>query len=103
MAKMRIIATFLAVVLLLAPVAQAGTGACAQIKEQGELRVGIKTDSPPFGFVDHRGENEGFSIFPGHRQVTGCNDKDNPDTGDAFRHPKSRDAGRNSVSVNEAT
>lgn len=32
------------------------------IKEKGKLVIGVKVDYPPFGFLDEKGENDGFEI-----------------------------------------
>jgi polar amino acid transport system substrate-binding protein len=34
----------------------------ANIKERGRLNIGIKCDSPPFGYIDVRGKNAGFDV-----------------------------------------
>lgn len=33
-----------------------------KVKERGTLIVGVKTESPPFGFLDDKGEHQGFEI-----------------------------------------
>ena len=33
-----------------------------QIKARGQLRVGVRTASPPFGFIGEHGENTGFDV-----------------------------------------
>jgi polar amino acid transport system substrate-binding protein len=32
------------------------------VKERGVLIAGVKTDTPPFGFIDEKGQNAGFEI-----------------------------------------
>ena len=34
----------------------------ANIKERGRFNIGIKCDSPPFGYIDIRGRNAGFDV-----------------------------------------
>lgn len=34
----------------------------AQVRQRGRWIIGVKCDSPPFGYVDIRGENAGFDI-----------------------------------------
>jgi polar amino acid transport system substrate-binding protein len=34
----------------------------AQVRQRGHWIIGVKCDSPPFGYVDIRGENAGFDI-----------------------------------------
>ncbi len=34
----------------------------ANIKERGRFNIGIKCDSPPFGYIDVRGRNAGFEL-----------------------------------------
>ena len=34
----------------------------SDIKERGRLNIGIKCDSPPFGYIDVRGRNVGFDV-----------------------------------------
>jgi polar amino acid transport system substrate-binding protein len=34
----------------------------ANIKERGRFNIGIKCDSPPFGYIDVRGRNAGFEV-----------------------------------------
>ena len=34
----------------------------ANIKQRGRLNIGIKCDSPPFGYIDVRGRNAGFEV-----------------------------------------
>jgi polar amino acid transport system substrate-binding protein len=37
-------------------------GTLQDVKERGKLIAGVKTDFPPFGFVDKKGVNKGFDI-----------------------------------------
>lgn len=41
---------------------KAGTGTLDQIKERGKLIIGVKTDFPPFGYVNEKGETTGFEV-----------------------------------------
>ena len=34
----------------------------SDIKERGRFNIGIKCDSPPFGYIDVRGRNAGFDV-----------------------------------------
>ena len=34
-----------------------------QIKQKGMLVVGVFSDKPPFGFVNEKGENDGFDVY----------------------------------------
>ena len=34
----------------------------AQVKQRGRWIIGVKCDSPPFGYIDIRGENAGFDV-----------------------------------------
>ncbi len=34
----------------------------SNIKERGRFNIGIKCDSPPFGYIDVRGRNAGFDV-----------------------------------------
>jgi ABC-type amino acid transport substrate-binding protein len=36
------------------------------VKKRGKLIAGVKTDFPPFGYVDAQGKNLGFDIELGH-------------------------------------
>jgi len=58
---------FLVLILFLgfACLSSSGEGAAGtlqDIKERGRLIVGVKTDFPPFGFLDKKGVNKGFDI-----------------------------------------
>lgn len=33
------------------------------IKEAGVIKIGVFSDKPPFGFVDEKGENQGYDIY----------------------------------------
>lgn len=33
------------------------------IKEAGVVRIGVFSDKPPFGFVDEKGENQGYDVY----------------------------------------
>lgn len=34
-----------------------------KIKAEGKVRIGVFSDKPPFGFVDEKGENQGYDIY----------------------------------------
>ncbi len=40
----------------------AATGEIAKIKERGKIIIGVFTDKPPFGYMNEKGENDGFDI-----------------------------------------
>lgn len=42
--------------------AAAATSMIDQVKQRGVLIAGVKTDTPPFGFIDENGKNAGFEI-----------------------------------------
>jgi polar amino acid transport system substrate-binding protein len=42
--------------------AAAPTSMIDQVKQRGVLIAGVKTDAPPFGFIDENGKNAGFEI-----------------------------------------
>jgi ABC-type amino acid transport substrate-binding protein len=52
----------LAGVLLLALGGQAFAATLDEVKRRGKLVVGIKTDYPPFGYLDQSGKNIGFEV-----------------------------------------
>ena len=33
-----------------------------EIKAKGEVRIGVFSDKPPFGYVDSKGESQGFDV-----------------------------------------
>ena len=35
----------------------------AKIKQKGVITVGVFSDKPPFGFVNDKGENDGFDVY----------------------------------------
>ena len=41
---------------------EATAGTLQDIKARGKLLAGVKTDFPPFGFVDEKGVNKGFDV-----------------------------------------
>lgn len=55
-----------AALIACAMVAQAAAGTLDEIKQRGELVVGVKTDFPPFGSVDSSGKNLGFDVDLAH-------------------------------------
>ena len=55
-----LLAVFGMVSLLFLAVGNAGT--LQDIKARGKLIAGVKTDFPPFGFVDEKGVNKGFDV-----------------------------------------
>ena len=63
----RIGCMLLAGVLALALVSQAVAGsALDEVKRRGKLIAGVKTDFPPFGYVDSAGKNLGFDVDVAH-------------------------------------
>ena len=52
--------------MLLAVTATASAGTLDDVKARGELIVGVKTDYPPFGYVDASGKNIGFDVDLAH-------------------------------------
>ena len=42
-----------------------------QIKQKGMLVVGVFSDKPPFGFVNEKGENDGFDVYIA-RELANC-------------------------------
>jgi polar amino acid transport system substrate-binding protein len=50
------------VLLYLFPFGEGVAGTLQDVKARGTLIVGVKTDFPPFGFVDKKGVNKGFDI-----------------------------------------
>ncbi|MDU5111281.1 MAG: cysteine ABC transporter substrate-binding protein [Clostridium sp.] len=34
-----------------------------KIKNEGKVRIGVFSDKPPFGFVDEKGENQGYDVY----------------------------------------
>ncbi|HEV8676605.1 MAG TPA: transporter substrate-binding domain-containing protein [Methylomirabilota bacterium] len=47
-------------------VAGAAAGTLDDVKKRGKLVAGVKTDFPPFGYVDAQGKNLGFDVELGH-------------------------------------
>lgn len=43
------------------------TGSIDKIKENGKIKIGVFNDKPPFGFVNEKGENDGFDVYLGKR------------------------------------
>src|ERR1700756_3305618 len=60
------ILTLLAALLAIAAVADA-QGTLETVKKRGKLIAGVKTDFPPFGYVDAGGKNLGFDVDVAHR------------------------------------
>jgi len=52
--------TLLLVAVLMALAGQAGAGGLDDARGRGKLLVGVKTDFPPFGYVDRAGAVQGF-------------------------------------------
>ena len=50
------------VLLCLFPFGDGVAGTLQDVKARGKLIVGVKTDFPPFGFLDKKGGNKGFDI-----------------------------------------
>ncbi|HEV8306312.1 MAG TPA: transporter substrate-binding domain-containing protein [Methylomirabilota bacterium] len=61
-----IVAGVSAVSLLLGLAAGAAAGTLDDVKKRGKLVAGVKTDFPPFGYVDAQGKNLGFDTELGH-------------------------------------
>ena len=38
------------------------SGTLAKIKEKGVITIGVFSDKPPFGFINDKGENDGFDV-----------------------------------------
>ena len=34
-----------------------------KIKESGKVKIGVFSDKPPFGYVDEKGENQGYDVY----------------------------------------
>ena len=34
-----------------------------KIKDSGKVRIGVFSDKPPFGYVDEKGENQGYDVY----------------------------------------
>ncbi|BCZ17181.1 Glutamine ABC transporter, periplasmic glutamine-binding protein GlnH [Helicobacter sp. NHP19-003] len=47
--------------------AQAEEGTLASIKERGVLKVGVFSDKPPFGYMDGKGQFQGFDVYIARR------------------------------------
>jgi len=52
--------------LALALAGQAMAGTLDEVKKRGKLIAGVKTDFPPFGYVDSSGKNLGFDVDVAH-------------------------------------
>jgi polar amino acid transport system substrate-binding protein len=50
------------VLLCLFPFGDGVAGTLQDVKARGKLIVGVKTDFPPFGFLDKKRNNKGFDI-----------------------------------------
>jgi polar amino acid transport system substrate-binding protein len=57
----RVLILFLGLTSLFSP-GDGVAGTLQDIKARGKLIVGVKTDFPPFGFLDKKGVNKGFDI-----------------------------------------
>jgi len=49
-------------ILIVISSAQGTAGTLQDVKARGKLVAGVKTDFPPFGFVDEKGVNKGFDV-----------------------------------------
>ncbi len=49
--------------------AKADEGSLASIKERGVLRVGVFSDKPPFGYMDAKGQFQGFDVYIARRMA----------------------------------
>ncbi|CRI32162.1 Lysine-arginine-ornithine-binding periplasmic protein precursor (TC 3.A.1.3.1) [Helicobacter ailurogastricus] len=47
--------------------AKADEGSLASIKERGVLKVGVFSDKPPFGYMDSKGQFQGFDVYIARR------------------------------------
>src|SRR5574341_973725 len=52
--------------LTLALASQVTAGTLEEVKKRGKLIAGVKTDFPPFGYVDSGGKNLGFDVDVAH-------------------------------------
>lgn len=52
--------------LVLGLAGQAAAGTLDEVKKRGKLIAGVKTDFPPFGYVDSAGKNLGFDVDVAH-------------------------------------
>lgn len=41
---------------------QTATSSIEQIKKNGVVRIGVFSDKPPFGYLDEKGQNQGFDV-----------------------------------------
>ncbi|MDR3302159.1 MAG: transporter substrate-binding domain-containing protein [Spirochaetaceae bacterium] len=46
---------------------QDASGSLEKIKKAGKIRIGIFSDTPPFGFVDAKGIYQGYDVYFAHR------------------------------------
>lgn len=49
-----------------------------RIKAEGKIRIGVFSDKPPFGYVDEKGENQGYDVYLAKRiakDLIGSEDK----------------------------
>ncbi len=59
--------SLLAALLVLALAGQAAAGSTLEaVKQRGKLIAGVKTDFPPFGYVDSSGKNLGYDVDVAH-------------------------------------
>ncbi|WP_104741564.1 cysteine ABC transporter substrate-binding protein [Helicobacter ailurogastricus] len=49
--------------------AKADEGSLASIKERGVLKVGVFSDKPPFGYMDSKGQFQGFDVYIARRMA----------------------------------
>ena len=66
MRRFLMLATLVALVAGLTPLAASAQSTLAEIKKRDKLIVGVKTDFPPFGSVDAAGKNVGFDVDVAH-------------------------------------
>ncbi|TLD96934.1 transporter substrate-binding domain-containing protein [Helicobacter jaachi] len=45
------------------------TSTLEQIKQKGVVRIGVFSDKPPFGFINEKGQNDGFDVYISKRIV----------------------------------
>ena len=73
----KILGVFLTFILMIGVFAGCGSassnnsnvasGSLEEIKQRGVVKIGVFSDKPPFGYVDAKGENQGFDVYIGKR------------------------------------
>lgn len=69
MKKINLAAAFImaAAALLVAAGPALAAGSLDRIKKAGEVRIGVFSDKPPFGYVDENGDNQGYDVYLARR------------------------------------